>query len=98
MNRVLRIDDDGWRWEIPIAVIARHYASRVSRDDRNTSYEVEYEFIASDKHGLYEAADWYQTNMSWIDVAGAAKLIRRPAAKSEPGINAIVTAVDLPPR
>lgn len=98
MTRVLRIDDGGWVWEIPIAVIARHYATRVSRDDRRTSFEIEYEFIASDRQGLFEAEDWYQSNMRWIDVVGAAKLVRRPAEKSEPGVDAVVTAVDLPTR
>lgn len=87
-ERVIRINDTGFIWEVDMEIIAdnraHYYAHKeaLATLDYPTIFEAEMEFIRNDPA---EGLDWFQNNMDWDDIKSHAKFIERPE-KSEPDI------------
>jgi hypothetical protein len=82
--KVLRIDDSGFVWEVPAEVIAKNRATYYAENDKDTTYDAEFEFTMGDN---YELRDWFFGNMDWDDVKDAAKLVKTPEPLTAPRLN-----------
>lgn len=80
MKKVIQIEDQGFIWHIPLEHIADHRAKYYEKNDKDTTYEEEYNYVMNDN---YEGVDWFLSNMNWSDVAIVAKLMVTPS-KTKP--------------
>lgn len=79
--KVLRVEQNGWVWEVPAKLIAENRAKYYAEKDRDTTYEEEYEYTINSNEELY---DWYMNNMDWDDVSDEAELVERPEEPQGP--------------
>jgi len=96
MAKVLKIDDSGFVWHVPAEVIAKSRATYYAENDKDTTYDEEFEYTMGDD---YELWDWFFGNMDWDDVAAVAKLVATPAPLTAPRINSEIlgaTIIDVP--
>lgn len=84
MAKVLKIDDGGFVWHVPAEVIAKNRATYYAENDKDATYDEEFNFTMGDD---YELRDWFFNNMDWDDVKDAAKLVATPAPRAEPRMN-----------
>lgn len=84
MTKVLRIEDEGFVWEVPAEAIAKNRATYYAENDKDTTYDEEFEFTMGSN---YELRDWFFNNMNWEDVEADAKLVATPAPRKEPRLN-----------
>lgn len=76
--KVILIEDSGFVWRVPLAVIAENRAKYYAKRDADTTYEAEFEFVMEDDS---EGLDWFLNNMDFEDVEEHAKLIVEPSLK-----------------
>lgn len=79
VKRVLRIEDRGYVWHVPLETIAENYAKHYQ--DRGEDYQESYDYIMEDRH---EGSEWYHNNMDFDDVASEAKLVATPIPLKAP--------------
>jgi hypothetical protein len=84
MTKVLRINDSGFVWEVPAEAIAKNRASYYAENDKDTTYDEEFNFTMGDN---YELRDWFFNNMDWDDVESVAKLVASPTPRAKPRLN-----------
>lgn len=84
MVKVLKIDDGGFVWHVPAEAIAKNRATYYAENDKDTTYEEEFNFTMGDN---YELRDWFFNNMDWDDVKDEAKLVATPAPLTAPRLN-----------
>ena len=83
--KVIRIEDAGFVWHVPLHVVAKHRADYYAANDKDTTHESEMEFVMSDD---FEGIDWYQNNMDWENVERHAILIASPPTPRQPSYEA----------
>ena len=81
MAKIIRVEDSGHVWHVPLEAVAKNRAEYYAKRDPNTTFESEYEYVMEDDH---EGVDWFQNNMDFKDVAGEAKLVATPKPLKEP--------------
>lgn len=74
-TKYIRVKYNGYAWNFPAYLIAKDRSQYYVRNDKETTYAAEYEFIMNDD---YELIDWFQNNMNWEDVSKFAKLEEQP--------------------
>lgn len=82
--KVIRIDDTGYIWEVPLETIAKHRADYYAERDQDTTFQAEYDYVMEDPH---EGLDWFLNNMDFKDVEKDAKFVRAPEPLKKPRIN-----------
>ncbi len=75
MERLIRVEDTGFAWVVPLSVVADHRAKYYAERDKDTTYQEEFDFVIGDD---FEGLDWFANNMDWDDVAEHARLIESP--------------------
>jgi len=65
----IRITQNGHVWEAPLEVIADHRAKYYAENDKDTTYQQEFDYVMNDD---YEGLDWYQNNMDFKDIKSKA--------------------------
>lgn len=92
MAKVIRINDSGYIWDVPLEVIANHRAEYYAKRDKDTTFQEEFDYVMGDD---YEGLDWFLNNMDYEDVEGDAKLVQTPAPLTKPRINTSDCECDL---
>lgn len=82
--KVIRIDDSGYIWDVPLEVIAKHRADYYAKLDKNTSFQEEFDYVMDDD---YEGLDWFLNNMDFEDVEKDAIFVQAPEPLKKPRIN-----------
>jgi len=70
---------DGSMWTVPADYIARHRATEICADDKETTFDEEVDFALED---AFELKDWAANNMNWTDVAHLARKVMDPGPMS----------------
>jgi hypothetical protein len=89
----LLIADEGYVWSVPVDYIAMQRANYYATNDRDTTFEDEFNFVMEDS---FEAIDWFLNNMNWSDVAAVARLVQTPKEKIEPSPRTWFVTLDEP--
>jgi hypothetical protein len=84
MAKVIRINDAGFIWDVPLEHIARHRATHYAARDKDTTFQEEFDYVMSDE---YEGLDWFQNNMNFEDIEKDAKFIQAPEPLTKPRLN-----------
>lgn len=80
MTKVIRIEDGGFVWHVPLMAIAENRADHYAEDPDTTRQE-EIDYVMGDD---FEGLDWFLNNMDFCDVANVATLVETPKHKEEP--------------
>ena len=90
MAKVIRIEENGYVWHIPLMFVAESRADYYANDpDSNRDEEIEY--VMGDD---FEGIDWFKNNMNFSDAGSVAKLVQSPERPVEPSMDAECDIVD----
>lgn len=92
MTKTIRIFDAGHVWHVPLEAIAKHRADYYAKNDKDTTFKEEFDFVMSDGD---EGVEWFLNNMDFEDVQKEAKLVATPPPLLKPRINSDSCEVDL---
>lgn len=75
--KIVRIEQDGYVWHVPVKIIAENRAEFYA-DDTDSDYDTELEYAMNEPS---EVIDWLMNNMNWEDIRAYATLVAIPKPK-----------------
>lgn len=84
MTKVIRIEENGYVWHVPLMFVAENRADYYAKDP-DTTREEEIEYVMGDD---FEGIDWFKNNMNFSDAASVANLVQSPEGPVEPSMDA----------